>query len=270
MKTETSVLARRLKQTLREGKASLGAWMSMGHVSIAEILAAADYDWVVIETEHTSIDVSEVLRLLIAIEGRGTVPLVRLAGVDPLQAKAVLDAGAAGILVPLVNSREDAERVVDSAKYPPLGRRGVGVARAQGYGATFHDYLAHANDDTLVMLQIEHIDAVNCIEEIVSVPGIDGTFIGPYDLSASMGLTGQFDHPDVQAAQRRVLDVTHAAGLVSGIHLVQPRTALAELPGRLAEGYRFVALCSDLFLLVDASRTLATAARAVVNTRSHS
>ena len=173
----------------------------MAHPSIAEILAMAGYDWVVVETEHTGIDVSEVLRLLIAIEQRGSIPLVRLAWNDPIQAKAVLDSGAAGVLVPMINTREEAELAVKMTKYPPLGYRGVGLARAQGYGENFNEYVEHANDDTLLMVQIEHKDAVANIEEILSVPGIDGTFIGPYDLSMSMGIPGQITHPDLSWSQ---------------------------------------------------------------------
>lgn len=173
------MLAADIKRKLRTGQVTLGSWMSMAHPSIAEILAGAGYEWVVIETEHTAIDNSEVLRLIIAIEHAGAVPLVRLAWVDPIQCKAVLDSGAAGVLVPMVNTREEAELAVKMVKYPPLGFRGVGLARAQGYGERFAKYVAEANDSTLLIVQIEHKDAVANIEAILDVPGIDGTFIGP-------------------------------------------------------------------------------------------
>jgi 2-dehydro-3-deoxyglucarate aldolase len=261
------MLAREIKRTLREGGVSVGSWMSIGHVSIAEILAAAGYDWVVIETEHTAIDVSEALRLIIAVEAGGSVPLVRLASVDPVQTKAVMDSGAAGVLVPMVNSRADAETAVRSVKYPPQGFRGVGVARAQGYGASLDEYLRTANEDTLVVVQIEHIDAVNAIDDILAVPGIDATFIGPYDLSSSMGLPGQLDHPDVVAAMRRVLERTVAHGIAPGVHVVRAETAAADMRARLAEGYRFIAVGSDLFLLGHVVRSLHTQARAVAAER---
>lgn len=258
------MLAAGIKDTIRSGGVSIGSWMSMAHVSIAEILAAAGYDWVVIETEHTAIDTSEVLPLIIAIEGRGAVPLVRLAWNDPIQAKAVMDSGAAGVLVPMVNSKADAELAVASVKYPPQGSRGVGLARAQGYGVTFDAYLEAANRDGLLMVQIEHIDAVRNIEEILSVSGIDGTFIGPYDLSCSMGLPGRLHHPEVQAAQRRVLDATVAHGMIPGIHLVHPDTAAAELAQCVAQGYRFIALGTDILFLGDSCRELAARARQTV------
>jgi 2-keto-3-deoxy-L-rhamnonate aldolase RhmA len=250
------LLATKIKEKLAANQVSIGSWMSMGHVSIAEILASAGYDWVVVETEHTAIDVSEVLRLLIAIEGRGAVPLVRLAWNDPIQAKAVLDSGAAGVIVPMINTREEAELAVKSVKYPPQGFRGVGLARAQGYGPGFDEYMEKANSDTLLMLQIEHIDAVNDIENILSVEGIDGTYIGPYDLSCSMGLPGQLNHPDVEAAKEKVLNETLARGLTPGIHLVHPEAARDELQVHVEKGYRFIALGTDILFLGDSARQM--------------
>jgi 2-dehydro-3-deoxyglucarate aldolase len=250
------MLAREIKNKMRRGEPSIGSWMSMAHPSIAEILAMAGYDWVVIETEHTAIDVSEVLRLIIAIEQRGAVPLVRLAWNDPIQAKAVLDSGAAGVLVPMVNTKEEAELAVKMTKYPPLGYRGVGLARAQGYGEDFDAYVKDANSDGLLIVQIEHKDAVANIEEILSVPGIDGTFIGPYDLSMSLGIPGQIRHPDVVAAKRKVLDATLAHGLIAGVHFVQPSTAAEDCRQAVAEGYRFIALGTDILFLGDSARAL--------------
>jgi 2-keto-3-deoxy-L-rhamnonate aldolase RhmA len=261
------LLAAEIKRKLKAGEPSLGSWMSMAHPSIAEILAGAGYEWVVVETEHTAIDVSEVLRLIIAIEHAGAVPLVRLAWNDPIQCKAVLDSGAAGVIVPMVNTRADAELAVKMSKYPPLGFRGVGLARAQGYGPKFADYVAAANDQTLLMVQIEHRDAVENIEAILEVPGIDGTFIGPYDLSMSMGLPGQLDHPRMVAARDRVLSATLARGLAPGIHLVHPDRAAGELGSYLAQGYRFIALGTDILFLGDACRTLQRQAAGVASAR---
>ena len=255
------MLASSIKEKFAKGEVSIGSWMSMGHVSIAEILAAAGYDWVVVETEHTAIDVSEVLRLLISIEGRGAVPLVRLAWNDPIQAKAVMDSGAAGVIVPMVNTREEAELAVKSIKYPPVGFRGVGLARAQGYGPDFDEYMARANSDSLLMLQIEHIDAVNNIDEILEVEGIDGTYIGPYDLSTSMGLPGKLDHPGVVAAMEKVLQATLARGLAPGIHLVHPEMARDALKQHVERGFRFIALGTDILFLGDSAREMHDVAR---------
>lgn len=250
------MLARKLKDKMRQGLPTLGSWLSMAHPSIAEILAMAGYDWVVIETEHTAIDVSEVFRLIIAIEQRGAVPLVRLAWNDPIQAKAVLDSGAAGIIVPMVNTKAEAELAVKMTKYPPLGIRGVGLARAQGYGVNFDSYVKNANEDSLLIVQIEHKDAVANIEEILSVPGIDGTFIGPYDLSMSLGIPGQINHPDVVTAKRKVREATIAHGLFAGIHFVHPDTAVEDCREAVKNGYLFVALGTDILFLGDSARAL--------------
>jgi 2-dehydro-3-deoxyglucarate aldolase len=252
------MLASSIKKKLRSGSVSAGAWISMAHVSIAEIVAGAGFDWVVVDTEHTAMDVSEVLPLLIAIERRGSVPLVRLASNDPIQCKAVMDSGAAGVLIPMINTRADAELAVSNMKYPPAGTRGVGLARAHSYGPGFEEYLRSANDDSLIIVQIEHVDGVRNIDAILSVPGVDGTFIGPYDLSASLGLTGRLDHPEVVAAKRRVLDATLAHGLAPGIHVVHPETAGNELKRCIEQGYRFIALSSDMLLLGHAYRSLRT------------
>lgn len=250
------MLAKKIKDKLRNGIPSIGSWMSMGHTSIAEILAMAGYDWVVVETEHTAIDVSEAMRLIMAIEQRGSIPLVRLAWVDPIQAKAILDSGAAGVIVPMINTKAEAELAVQMTKYPPLGFRGVGLARAHGYGTTFNEYVEHANEDSLLILQIEHIDGVNNIEEILSVPGIDGTFIGPYDLSMSLGVPGQLNHPDVVKAKQKVLEATLRHGLAPGIHFVQPLTAIEDCKQAIKEGYRFIAMGTDILFLGDSARKM--------------
>jgi 2-dehydro-3-deoxyglucarate aldolase len=146
-------------------------------------------------------------------------------------------------------------------KYPPLGFRGVGLARAQGYGANFDEYIKKANSDGLLIVQIEHIDAVKNIEEILSVEGIDGTFIGPYDLSMSLGVPGQLSHPSVLEAQDKVLKATLSHGLIAGIHLVHPDTAANESKQTIAMGYRFIALGTDILFLGDSARALQKDAR---------
>jgi 2-keto-3-deoxy-L-rhamnonate aldolase RhmA len=260
-------LAQTIKDRLRGGGVSVGSWASIGHPSTAEILALAGYDWVVVDTEHTAIDNSEALRMITAIERGGAIPLVRLAWNDPIQSKVVLDSGAAGVIVPMVNTKSDAELAVRGAKYPPLGIRGAGLARAHDYGPGFAEYVKHANAATLLIVQIESIDGVANIESILDVPGLDGTFIGPYDLSMSMGLAGQLDHPDVVAAQKRVVAATRARGLAAGIHLVHPDRAALDLPACIDAGYQFIALSSDLLFLGDSARELARRARALIDGR---
>ncbi len=264
------MLASRIKKILKEDGVTIGTWMSMAHVSIAEILSAAGYDWVVIDTEHGAIDVSEVQPLIIAIENGGAIPLVRLTWNDPKQAKVLLDAGAAGLLVPMVNSKEDAELAVNYSKYPPVGSRGAGLARAHSYGVAFDEYVRDANRDSLLIIQIEHIDAVRNIDDILSVGNIDGVFIGPYDLSMSMGFPGDLNHPEVEAAKQRVLDAAIAHGLAPGIHLVHPDSIGKELKPCIDLGFRFIALGTDILFLGDSCRQIHTNARKIIEAKSGS
>lgn len=258
------MLAEKIKQKIKSGGISVGSWLSMGHQSIAEILAMAGYDWVVIETEHTAIDISEVLSLICAIEQRGAIPLVRLAWNDPIQAKAVLDSGAAGVIVPMINTRAEAEMAVSMTKYPPMGFRGVGLARAQGYGVDFDLYVKNANESGLLLLQIEHKDAVSNIDQILSVPGIDGIFIGPYDLSMSLGIPGELYHPKMIEAQNKVLDAALSRGLIAGIHCVQPAQASQDFKVAVQKGYQFIALGTDILFLGDSARLLERECRAII------
>ena len=172
------------------------------------------------------------------------------------QAKAVLDSGAAGVHVPMVNTKADAELTVQMAKYPPLGSRGVGLARAQGYGEHFDAYVQNAIADSLLLVQNELRDAVITTEAILSVAGIDGIFIGSYGLSLSPGIPGNLTHPDLLEAKHKVLRATLAQGLIAGAHFVQPRTAASDCQKAISDGYRFIALGTDILLLGDSARAL--------------
>ena len=258
------MLAASIKEKIRGGGVSIGTWMSLPHVTTAEILAGAGYDWVCIDAEHTAVGASEINQLLIAISGQGVAPLVRISWVDPIQAKVAMDSGAAGVIFPMVNTRAEAELAVRSVKYPPMGTRGMGLARAHRYGPGFAEYIERANRDALVIVQIEHVDAVANIDEILSVEGVDGTFIGPYDLSSSMGIPGELDHPDMRVAQDRVLKATLDRGMIAGMHLVHPATVGALLPDAIARGYRFIALGADILFLGETCRALHETARGII------
>ncbi len=168
--------------------------------------------------------------------------------------KWALDLGTEGVMVPWIRTAADAEIAVAAAKYPPQGIRGVGVCRAHGYGARFKPYVDTANDETLVILQIEHIDAVNDIEAICAVPGVDVVFVGPYDLSGSMGLMGQIHHPDVEAAVSRVFEAATAAGVAPGLLIAEPGPN--EIASRIAEGFQFIAVGLDTLMIVRAAQDL--------------
>lgn len=257
-----------VKSKMQRGRPSFGSWIASAHVSIAEILAGAGFEWIAVDMEHSNITLADLPALFAAMENQGVLPLVRLPENDPSFARRVMDTGARGVIVPMVNSRKDAERVVEAVKYPPVGKRGVGIARAHGYGRKFKEHVKRSNDDVLVVVQIEHIDAVKNVEGIFSVPGIDAYMIGPYDMSGSLGIPGQLDHPKVVEAKARVLKAGIGKRIVPGIHLVHPTEAQIEEALRL--GYRFIALSSDILLLKDASDAVHSMARRAVQRRRRS
>ena len=242
-----------LKARLHRGEILIRTILGMPSPEVAEVLAAAGFDWLFIDAEHGAMGPMAVQRLLQAAD-HSTPCLVRPPDRGEAWTKKCLDAGAAGLVVPRVNSPQAAEQAVRWAKYPPRGDRSVGISRAHGYGAGFADYLARADEKILVVIQIEHIDAVDCIEQIVKVPGIDVLFVGPYDLSASMGKIGEVSDPEVLAAMERVQQCAVAAGVPLGIFAADADTARLYLRG----GYQLVAVGTDaLFLAAGAGQALA-------------
>ncbi len=241
-----------LRQRLQAGETVIGSWINSGSPMIAELMAACGFDFLCVDVEHSAVDLPQTQQLFQAIRsGRpDCAAMVRLHGVDYAFVKRYLDAGACGVVAPLVRTREEAELLVEATKYPPQGLRGVGFCRANAYGVRLEDECARANDEILVAVQIEHIDAVRNIDAILSVPGIDAAFIGPYDLTASMGITAQFDHPDYLAALNIILDACQSHKVAPGIHIVPPVPAQAK--ARMAEGYRFLAYSLDITMLTTA------------------
>lgn len=230
----------------------IGSWINTASPIVAELMAVSGFDFLTVDVEHSAIDLVQTQVLFQAIRsGNPTcAPLVRLAGNIYAETKRFLDAGAAGVIAPFINSREQAQELVQSVKYPPDGMRGVGFCRANSYGLHLNEAIANANEQTFVCVQIEHVDALNNIDEILTVAGIDAVMIGPYDLSASMGITAQFDHPEMVAATRRILKACQKHGVAPGIHVVQPEPTGAVL--RLREGYRFIAYSLDITMLLRA------------------
>lgn len=240
-------MSTKLKQSLKSGLLTVGSWITMGHPSIAEILANAGFDWLVVDLEHTTISIEQAGELIRIIDLCGIAPLVRLTSNHPDQIKRVMDAGAHGIIVPMVNSVEEAIKAVSSTRYAPRGKRGVGLARAQRYGSGFKDYLQWQEDGPVVIVQIEHRDALDRLDEILTVPGVDGFIIGPYDLSCSMGIPGQFDAPEFTIAMDRILAAGQRVGSPAGLHIVEPDQL--RLSQAIKEGYRFIAYSVDMRML---------------------
>ncbi len=236
-----------LKLKLKRNEQTLGCWVTLAHPLIPEILAPAGFDWLCVDMEHSSIDLGDLLPLIISIEANGMVPLVRVGENNPNVIKRVMDAGAYGVIVPNVNTPEEAKAAVSAVKYPPAGTRGVGLYRAQGFGRKFEDYKKWLAKDSVVIVQIEHINAVNCVEEIFSVPGIDGFLIGPYDLSGSMGMPGALTHPKVEKAVARVMAAARKYKIPAGYHSVAADPRVARQ--RIKQGFRFLGFSLDSIFL---------------------
>lgn len=238
---------RTLKQRLQAGDLTIGSWLTLGHTAIAEIMAAAGFDWLVLDMEHSVLTLDEVQQMLQTLDAHHCPGIVRLTSNDANQIKRVADAGATGIMVPQVNSAAQAQAAVDALYYPPRGRRGVGLARAQAYGAGFAAYREWLQDNAVVVVMIEHIDAVAVIDEILAVSGVDAFIVGPYDLSGSLGCPGVFDDPRFSAALEQIRQAGVRADKPGGIHVVEPD--LQQLREAIDSGFRFLGYALDIRIL---------------------
>ena len=243
----------KLKARLRRRQMAVGSWITLAHPAIAEILARAGFDWVAIDLEHSVITIREAGELIRVIDLCGCEPLVRLTSNDSDQIKRVMDAGAHGVIVPSVNSAAEAQKAVESVYYAPRGRRGVGLARAQGYGTRFASYRAWLKSNAVVIVMIEHEQAVRRIDAILSVDGVDGYLIGPYDLSSSLGVPGQLDHPKVLAAMHRVQQSAQKLKKPGGLHIVEPDPA--ALRDKARAGFKFLSYSLDTRMLDVSARS---------------
>ncbi|MFZ1851209.1 MAG: aldolase/citrate lyase family protein [Nitrosomonas sp.] len=242
-----------LKSRLNRSELTIGSWVTLGHPSIAEIMAAAGFDWLVLDMEHSVLELSEVQTLIQVLDSKHCPAIVRLTSNHPDQIKRVMDAGATGIMVPMIKSAANAKEAVSSMYYPPRGQRGVGLARAQGYGHSFQAYRQWLENNAVVIVMIEHIDAVKAIDDILAVPGVDGYIIGPYDLSGSMGRPGDLNHPDVQAAITQIMQAGHRAQKPGGIHVIEPDPE--ALQQRIQAGFNFLGYGLDIRILDSICRT---------------
>jgi len=232
-------------------KNKFGSWITIGHPSIAEIMADAGFDWLCIDMEHTVIDYTQAQNLISAIQSKEKLAYVRVGENNNRIIKRVLDAGADGIIVPMVNTKDDAQKAVNAVRYPPLGKRGVGLARAQDYGFAFEDYLKKQNKLDII-IQIEHINAINNLQSILSVNGISGSIIGPYDLSASMGKPGKFEDNDVKEALAKYERLSLELNIPMGYHIVEPDSK--KFKKFINKGYSILALSFDAMFLGTATR----------------
>lgn len=248
----------KVKRALENRELCLGSWLQIGpYPAIAEILADAGFDWLAADCEHSDICVEGFTAIARAMSNRDCVPLVRVRENDTLAIRQVLDAGAMGVIVPLVNNKSEAQKAVAAAKYPPVGVRGFCFSRMNRYGLDFADYAKNANDNIAVVVMIESRAGVENIDEIVSVEGVDGVLIGPYDLSGSYGIPGKLDDPAVADAVAAISAACRRHGKSAGMHLVHPTPE--KLQKLIDDGFTFIALGVDMvFLQTAANQALQT------------
>lgn len=237
------------KDRLKAGEILVGSVVTSAGPDAVDALSRLGFDWFWIDMEHAALGLAQTQAILQVIGGRAA-SLIRVPWNDHVHIKQALDLGCDGVMIPEIRSAEEAREAVAACRYPPVGNRSVGLARAQGFGIDFNDYLQNANDRVIVALQIEHIDGVNNIEEITDEAGCDAIVIGPYDLSASLGLIGQVGHPEVQAAITRIKTVCNEKGVAVGIFAADAETANHQIES----GCSLVAISNDISLMCKAAR----------------
>ena len=227
---------------------SIGTWLSLPNESVAEIFAKAGYDWVVIDLEHSSININQAEQLIRVIDLAGSKPFVRLSGHSSSQIKRVLDAGAKGILAPMVETKAQIDSIISACHYPPLGNRGMGLARAQGYGEVNakSEYISTNSKNIEIYAQIESVAGIANLDSIFS-QDIDGYFIGPYDLSASLGNPSIFDSDEFIDAEEKILKASKRHRVRAGYHLVEPNQG--QIPILVNKGYDMIAFSVDIRML---------------------
>ena len=239
-----------VKRALQSGKPSVGTWLSLGSITAARFMARTGFDWLTVDIEHSLVDWETATHMFGAIADAGCTALARVPSNRHDHIKRVLDNGAHGVVVPMVNSRAEAEHAVAAALYPPAGNRSVGGSvHALNFATTANDYYQHANEELLIVIQCEHIQAVENADAIFSVPGISAIFVGPNDLAASMR-TKDGKPPSGEAtsqAMKHILDTCKKCKVPAGLHC----TSAEEVSLRIAEGWQFIAVGSELRMMLD-------------------
>jgi 4-hydroxy-2-oxoheptanedioate aldolase len=247
-----------VKKALREGKPQVGTWLSLGSVVACRFLARSGLPWLTVDMEHTHTDINTAALMFGAIADAGCVPLARVQTGRHDLIKTVLDCGAMGIVAPMVMDAAEARTIVEATKYPPKGNRSVGGGlHALNYGATAEDYYDRADDEILVVIQTEHIAAVEVADETYAVPGVDAVFVGPNDLAASLrGPNGSPPSKELlESTLQRVREAAERQGIASGLHVF----SIDDAKRRLAEGWQFVAVNSELKFMLQGAADVARA-----------
>jgi 2-dehydro-3-deoxyglucarate aldolase len=236
-----------VRHKLRNNEPTLGSWLNIPSLEVTEIMARSGFEFLVIDAEHGSMNLEAAQKMTMVIEGHNCIPFVRVEKNDASLIKRTLEIGCYGVIIPMVNTKAEAKRAVESVYYPPLGLRGTGLSRAQGYGLEFNRYKDWYKDNLSLIVQIEHIEAINNLEEILSVDEIDATIVGPYDLSASLGYPGIFDKKEVLGAIDKYKKICRKYKKPTGIHVIYPDAQ--EANKRIEEGFNFIVFSLDMLFL---------------------
>ena len=235
---------------LRSGETLIGSLVSLASAEICELLASIGYDWLFIDAEHGAFNPQQAQAMLQA--AAPTPCLIRVPSDETIWLKKALDIGAAGVIVPQVHTADQAREIISHCKYTPDGKRGIGIGRAHKYGIDFDRYIKYANQETAVVLQAESSEAVDNINDIVKLKGIDAILIGPYDLSASLGKPGEIDHPVVQAAINKIIKTCQNAKLAMGFFGVTPESVLPYKQ----KGFTLLTIGMDTAFLINAAQEM--------------
>lgn len=234
-------------ERLRNNEPALGAWVMSNSVTVAEIMAQAGFSWVCVDAEHSQVSKETAMNMFRAIELHGAEPFVRVSLNDEVELKKYLDMGARGVIVPMIKSYDDVKRAISYIKYSPEGNRSFALPRCNGYGEWSQEYFKEANESIFFGIMIEHIDAVADLDEIFACKEIDAVFVGPYDLSGSMGIPGQFDNPEFKSTLQLIYKKAKEHNITLGYHEVHPTKV--KVQSLIDEGCLFIACGMDVIFL---------------------
>ena len=232
-----------LKNKIKKNKITLGTWQTIPSNSVSDILSNIGFDWIAVDIEHTAIDLTDLDNILSSIKKNKVTPLVRVGEINSNLIKRILDIGYQGVIVPNIENKEQALSVIDAVHYPPLGKRGMGLYRAQKFGEDLKSYILNAKKNNVIILQIENILTLQNLDELFSIKDVDGFFIGPYDLSASMGIPGQFEHNDYKNCLKIILEKSKKYKKPVGIHSVS--SSLEDVNKYIKMGFKIIGYCMD-------------------------
>lgn len=241
-----------LKEKLTNKKITIGSWVTIPSQAVIEILSTAGFEWLTIDLEHSPISIESVNNLIGHIQGNNMQALVRVSENEKTVIKRVLDAGADGVIIPMVNSLADAKNAIDYIKYPTTGSRGVGLNRAQKFGTEFQNYLKWIDKNVVIIFQIEHIDAIDSLEKILQLDDLDGIIVGPYDLSSSMGYPGDYHRDEVRNILSKIEKFTKKYNKSLGYHVIESDHNYSLK--KINDGYNLLAFSMDFFFLGDMAR----------------